>query len=110
MKGKKTSVFNKLLENENFKKKYENEKRIFEIEYQLAQIMEKSGVTQKDLAERLEVDKSVVSKDMSGAIRKAGIKKLEAIAEALGCDFIPIFVPKKDKKAHAKILSIISTF
>ncbi len=99
MKKKKQSLFNKMMENESFKKKYEEEKKVFEIEYQLARIMEEHGVTQKDLAEKLGVDESVVSKDLSGAIKKAGLKKLQAMAEALDCEFIPLFVPKKNKSA-----------
>lgn len=108
MKNKKETLFDKMIKNEKFKKKYHEEKRIFEIEYQLAQIMEESGVTQKDLAQRLGVDKSVVSKDMSGSISKAGMKKMQAIANALNCDFIPLFVPKNDKKTHTKLANIFS--
>ncbi len=85
------------MKNKNFKKKYEEEKRIFEIEYQLAQIMECRGIIQKDLADKLGVDKSVVSKDLSGALKKARVKKLQAIAEALDCVFIPLFVPRNKK-------------
>jgi transcriptional regulator with XRE-family HTH domain len=98
MKKKKQPIFNQMMENENFKKKFEESKRVFEIEYQLAQIMEEHGITQKDLADKLGVDKSVVSKDMSGALKKAGMKKLQAIAEALDCEFVPLFVPKGQKE------------
>ncbi|MEK6626122.1 MAG: helix-turn-helix domain-containing protein, partial [Bdellovibrionota bacterium] len=95
--GKKRSLFDKMMENESFKKKYEGEKQVFELEYQLAMIMEQHGVSQKDLADKLGVDKSVVSKDLSGALKKAGMKKLQAIAKALDCDFVPLFVPKGEK-------------
>ncbi len=97
MKKKKQTLFNKMMENEIFKKKYDTEKHIFEIEYQLAKIMEEHGVTQKDLADKLGIDKSVVSKDLAGALRNAGVKKLQAIAEALDCEFVPLFI-SKDKK------------
>ena len=108
MKKKKQSLFNQMTENENFKKKFEERKRIFEIEYQLAHIMEQYGISQKELAERLEIDKSVVSKDMAGALKKAGMKKLQAIAEALDCDFVPLFIPKEDKKMHKQLESILA--
>ena len=94
MKKTKKSLFNQMMENDNFKKKYVEEKQVFEIEYQLAKIMEDLDISQKDLADKLGVDKSVVSKDLSGSLRKAGMKKLQAIAEALDCDFVPLFVPK----------------
>ena len=97
MKKKKQSLFKKMMENEGFKKKFDEEKRVFEIEYQLARIMEEHGISQKDLADKLGVDKSVVSKDMAGALKKAGVKKLQAIAEALDCEFVPLFVPKEMK-------------
>ena len=94
MKKTKVSLFNKKMENEKFKKKYEEEKKNFEIEYQVAKIMEGHGMTQNALAAKLGKHKSVVSKDMSGSLKNAGMKKLQTIAEALGCDFVPLFVPK----------------
>lgn len=108
MKNKKQSLFNKFMEDESFKKKYEAERSLFEIEYQLARIMEHNGITQQELADRLEIDKSVISKDLSGALKKAGMKKLNAIAEALNCDFIPLFIPKEDKNRHDKIASLLN--
>jgi transcriptional regulator with XRE-family HTH domain len=102
MKKKKTSIFSQMMENEKFKKKFDEEKQIFEIEYQLAQIMEQNGITQKNLAEKLGIDKSVVSKDLAGSLKKAGMKKLQAIAEALDCEFVPLFVPKNKKKKIEK--------
>ena len=106
MKKKRQSLFNKMMENENFKKKFDEEKRVFEIEYQLLKIMDEHGITQKELAEKLGVDKSVVSKDLAGALKKAGVKKLQTIAEALDCEFIPLFVPKK--KSASSLTKIIS--
>jgi hypothetical protein len=32
---------------------------------------------------------------MSGALKKAGMKKLKEIAEALNCEFVPIFMTLK---------------
>ncbi len=96
-----------MMENENFKKKFDEEKQIFEIEYQLAQIMEQYGITQKELAEKLGVDKSVVSKDFSGALRKAGMKKLKSIADALDCEFIPLFIPKAKKRQFEDEISTL---
>lgn len=97
MKKSPQSLFDQMMKDKNFKKKFEERKQLFELEYQLAQIMEAQGVTQKELAKRLKVDKSVISKDMSGALKRAGMKKLQAIAEALDCDFVPLFVPRKKK-------------
>jgi transcriptional regulator with XRE-family HTH domain len=97
MKKNKQSLFKKMMKNDDFKQEYDVEKQIFEIEYQLAKIMEENGISQKVLAERLGIDKSVVSKDLSGALSKAGVQKLQAIAEAIGCEFIPLFIPKNKK-------------
>lgn len=105
MRKKGQSLFDKMMENELFEKRYEEDKRIFEIEYQLAVIMENLGITQKDLADKLGIDKSVVSKDFSGALKNAGMKKLNAIAEALDCEFIPIFIPKSKKEKLEKKLN-----
>jgi len=43
-----------------------------------------------------------VSKDLSGSLKKAGMKKLQAVAEALDCEFVPLFVPKGKKKKVEK--------
>ncbi len=54
------------------------------------------GLPQAELAKRLAIDKSMVSKDMLGALKKAGMKKLKETAEALNCELVPLFVPKVD--------------
>lgn len=107
---KKTSLFDKMMKDEKFKRKYKAEKRIFEIEYQLEKIMEEHGITQKMLAEKLGIDKSVVSKDMSGGLKNAGMKKLQAIAEVLECDFIPLFVPKDHVEDFKKEIQSLDYF
>ncbi len=83
---------------EKFNKKLHTQKNLFELEYQIAMAMESQGITQMELARRLDVDRSVISKDMSGALKKAGMKKLKEIAEALDCEFVPMFIPKEDMK------------
>lgn len=88
------SLFDKMIKNKKFKKRYEIEKRIFEIKYQLEKLMEEQGISQKALADKLGIDKSVVSKDISGGLKNAGLKKLQAIANVLDCEFIPLFIPK----------------
>jgi transcriptional regulator with XRE-family HTH domain len=88
MKAKKKTLFNELMKDNKLKK------NLFELEYQIAMAMESQGIT-PDLAKRLDIDKSVVSKDMSGALKKAGMKKLKEIAEALNCEFVPIFMTLK---------------
>jgi transcriptional regulator with XRE-family HTH domain len=98
MKAKKKSLFNEKMKDDKFKKKFETQKNLFELEYQIAMAMESQGITQAELAKRLDIDKSVVSKDMSGALKKAGMKKLQEIAEALNCEFVPMFIPKEDMK------------
>jgi len=110
MKKKKTSLFNKMMKDEKFKKKYEAERKIFEVEYQLEKLMEELGVTQKILAQKLGIDKSVVSKDMSGGLKNAGLKKLQAIAEVLGCDFVPLFVPKDHMEEFKKEIKSLDFF
>jgi transcriptional regulator with XRE-family HTH domain len=96
MKKKEKSLFDQMMKDKNFKKKYEAHKKLFELEYQIGLAMESQGISQSELARRLDIDKSVVSKDLSGALKKAGMKKLQAIAEALNCEFVPMFIPKVD--------------
>ena len=98
MKTKKKSVLSEMIKDDKFKKKFEAQQNLFELEYQIAMAMETQGISQAELAKRLDVDKSVVSKDLSGALKKAGMKKLKEIAEALDCEFVPMFIPKEDMK------------
>ena len=98
MKAKKKSLFNEMMKDDNFKKKFKAQKSLFELEYQIAMAMESQGITQAELAKRLDIDKSVVNKDMSGALKKACMKKLKEIAEALNCEFVPMFIPKENMK------------
>ena len=103
---KKKSLFDAEMDKPSFKKKFNEEEKRFEIEYQIATIMEAMGITQKDLARILEKDKSVISKDLGGALRRAGVSKISSFAEALDCEFIPLFVPKKKvKRVKKKLIS-----
>ena len=98
MKAKKKSIVSEMSKDEKFNKKLRAQKNLFELEYQIAMAMESQGITQMELAKRLDVNRSVISKDMSGALKKAGMRKLKEIAEALNCEFVPMFIPKKDMK------------
>lgn len=98
MKTKKKSIVSEMSKDTKFSKKLQAQKNLFELEYQIAMAMERQDITQMELAKRLDVDRSVISKDMSGALKKAGMKKLKEIAEALDCEFVPMFIPKEDMK------------
>lgn len=103
---KNKSLFEKEMENPSLKKKFEDAEKQFEIEYQILALMEKMNITQKDLAELLVIDKSVVSKDLSGSLKKAGLQKINKIVSALDCEFIPLIVPKKNAvKVRKKLIA-----
>jgi len=108
MKKNRKSIFDSWMEEEKYQKAYEKEKKLFEIEYQIGLIMERLEINQTDLAKRLNVDKSVVSKDLSGSVKRATLKKLNIIAEALNCEFLPLFIPKDNEgKIKEKISKLL---
>jgi len=58
----------------------ENEERA----YRLREIREEQGITQKDLAERMELTQPTISALESGDLNRAGLSTLTAYVEALG--------------------------
>ena len=106
MAKKTKSLLEQEMGKPSFAKKFNEAEKRFELEYQIEMLMELLGMTQKDLALALDKDKSVVSKDLNGAIKKAGILKINKLAEALGAEFIPLLVPKKKaKKLKEKLIA-----
>jgi predicted XRE-type DNA-binding protein len=103
-KDKKKSVVTEMSNRKNFNKKLLRQQNLFELEYQIANALEKQDMTQMELARRLDVDRSVISKDMSGALKKAGMQKLNEIAEALDCKFIPLFIANEDMEEFKSVI------
>ncbi len=75
---------NEELKDKEFKKFYEEEGRKLEIGYKIAQLRQKLGLTQKQLAEKVRTSQTVISRLESGDYWQCSLRTLEKIALATG--------------------------
>jgi len=81
------------------------------LEAQILRIMKKSKITATELAKKLNVPKSQISRDLNGGLSKARLGRLHQIAAALNHDLVAVVVPHDLAKARRKKLSqLISDF
>ena len=86
--SKKLLSFREYLNDElkdgKFKKLYEEEGKKSKIGYKIAQLRQKLGLTQKQLAERIETSQTVIARLEGGDYWKCSLQTLEKIALATG--------------------------
>ena len=104
---KSKSLFEREMESPSFRKKYKENKKSLRLELQILDALEKKHLTFETFAKRVGTQKSNVSRDLKGkGLWTATIGRVERMAKALDCDFVPLFLPR-DKKQRAKMLSAI---
>lgn len=74
------------------------------IEQLVQALMDREHVTAAELARRINVKPPQVSRDLRGGLSKATIGRLSMIAEALGYDFVPAFIPRTDNENRSEVL------
>ena len=79
------------LKDSEFKKYFEEEGKKLAIGYKIAQLREKLGITQKQLAEKIQTSQTVISRLESGDYWQCSLKTLEKIALATGTHLIVQF-------------------
>ncbi len=72
------------LKDEEFKKHYEEEGRKLEIGYKIARLRHKLGLTQMQLAKKIQTSQTVISRLESGSYWQCSLRTLEKIARATG--------------------------
>ena len=75
---------NEELKDKEFKKFYEEEGRSLEIGYKIAQLRERLGLTQKQLASKIRTSQTVISRLESGDYWQCSLRTLEKIAMVTG--------------------------
>lgn len=75
------------------------------IELAIRHIMECEEVTSAELARRIHVRPSQVSRDLGGGLSRATLARLAEIANALHCDLFVSLKPRKTakKSVHVKV-------
>ena len=79
------------LKDSEFRKYFEEEGKNLAIGYKIAQLREKLGITQKQLAEKIQTSQTVISRLESGDYWQCSLKTLEKIALATGTHLIVQF-------------------
>jgi predicted XRE-type DNA-binding protein len=79
--------------------------REYELEKQIERVMEAQHVNRKQLADRLGVERSSISRDLNRGLSRASISRINEIAGALHCRFIPVLLSKDDKTATVSQLA-----
>lgn len=73
--------FRKRMEDKNFRKAYEQERRRVAIAYEIVKLREKSGCTQKQLAKKIGTTQSVIAR-MEGGNQNFTVDNLDKVASA----------------------------
>jgi len=93
---KHRTYFDKLMEDKNFKEKFEQEYRNLVISEKIAELRHKAHLTQEELAKRIHTTKSAVSRYESNNYKGYSLSLLQKIAVACGADLEVGFVFKKN--------------
>ncbi len=96
--AKPRTYFDKLMEDKNFREKFEQEYRNLVISEKIAELRHKAHLTQEELARRIHTTKSAISRYESNEYQGYSISLLQKIAVACGADLQVGFVIKKNGK------------
>lgn len=77
---------------------------LFTLESQIQHAMEQQHVSASELAERLDMDKGMLSRDLNGGLSKAKYQRIERLVEELGYEIIPLVVPVKSPTRRQQAL------
>ncbi len=69
-------------------------------------IMENERINAAELARRMNAKAPQISRDLHGGLSRATLSRLSTIANALGYDFIPAFVPRADSAKRKRFISL----
>lgn len=92
-KGK--TVFDKMMENKEFKEKFDEGYKSFLISEKIAELRHKAHLTQEQLAKKAHTTKSAISRYENNGYNGYSITLLYKIAIACGADLRVSFVTKK---------------
>ncbi|MCK5768625.1 MAG: helix-turn-helix domain-containing protein [Candidatus Atribacteria bacterium] len=96
---KKTKTYmDKLMENKEFREKFDKEYQNLCVAEKIAEIRHKANLTQDALAKRTNTTRSAISRYENSDYKSYSMPLLNRIAEACGAVLNIDFVPKKNKK------------
>lgn len=90
------SLYERELENKQFRQAYEEGYEAFQLEAQILHALEEKKWTYSDLAKATNTSKSNVSRDLAaGGILSASFLRISRIADALGMQLVGLLIPKE---------------
>jgi len=101
---KNETYMDKLLQNKDFKKKFEKEYQNLLIAEKIAQLRHSSNLTQATLAKRIHTTKSAISRYESGGYHRYSLSLLKRIAWACGADLEVRFNPHREQNKKKRRL------
>jgi predicted XRE-type DNA-binding protein len=69
----------------------------YAIEHQIERAMEERHVTRMELAARLGIDRSSVSRDLNRGLENASLLRVKKMLRALDYDLLPVLIPIHDR-------------
>lgn len=78
------------------------------VEQLVQAIMHEQHISAAELARRLKAKPPQISRDLRGGLSRATVSRLSTIAEALGYDFVPAFVPRSNAAKRKRFLDMYS--
>lgn len=69
-------------------------------------IMENERINAAELARRINAKAPQISRDLHGGLSRATLSRVATIADALGYDFIPAFVPRADDAKRKRFIKM----
>ena len=92
----------KLLENKDFREKFEQEYRNLVISEKIAELRHKVKLTQEQLAKKIHTTKSAISRYERNSYKGYSVNLLQRIAAACGADLRVSFVFKNGRSKNGK--------
>src|SRR6056297_976378 len=95
---KKTKTYmDKLMQDKNFKEKFDEEYKNLCLAEQIARARHNANLTQEELAQRIESTKSAVSRYENSNYNSYSVKLLNKIAKACNAELRIDFIPRRAK-------------
>jgi transcriptional regulator with XRE-family HTH domain len=74
------------------------------VEHMVQAIMASQSVSAAELARRLNSKPPQISRELSGGLNKSTLKRITVIADALGYEFLPTFVPRENNAKRKRFM------
>jgi transcriptional regulator with XRE-family HTH domain len=79
------------------------------VEHMVQAIMASQSVSAAELARRLNSKAPQISRELSGGLNKSTLKRITVIADALGYEFLPTFVPRENSAKRKRFMKAYQT-